>query len=174
MHVEHQSSADLAHLAELISPIGFAMLTNFDAAGALTSRPMAPVRMDAHGAIWFLIDLESTKADRLQVLNLTFTDADHSTYVSLAGHGELDTDRVRIARLWTDAAKPWFPDGPGSVNLALLKFVPHTAEYWDGPRSRIVRSIALVTSKLIGQPVGLGEHGTVTQLTQSRSPAATD
>ena len=174
MNVEHQSSADLAHLAELISPIHFAMLTNFDAAGALTSRPMAPVHMDAQGAIWFLIDLESTKADRLQVLNLTFTDADHSTYVSLAGHGELDTDRVRIARLWTDAARPWFPEGSGSVNLALLKFVPHTAEYWDGPSSRIVRSIALATSKLIGQPIGLGEHGTVTQLTQSHGAVTQD
>ena len=167
MNVENQSSPELAQLAELVSPIPFAMLTNFDAVGSLTSRPMAPVHMDSRGAIWFLIDLESTKADRLQVLNLTFTDAERSVYVSLAGHGELDTDRVRIARLWTNSAMPWFPDGPSSVNLALLKFVPHTAEYWDGPHSRIVRSIALATAKLMRKTVELGEHATLTDLTRS-------
>jgi general stress protein 26 len=159
-----QASPDLSHVATLIEGIGIAMLTTIEADGSLASRPMAALEMDALGALWFFTDLRSSKVEHLRAAGLSFTDADRAIYVSLSGRGEIDTDRGRIQRLWTNFAKPWFPDGPDSPNLALLKFVPDSADYWDGPNSRMARAFGVLASVVAGKPVGMGEHGTHTGL----------
>lgn len=174
MKTATQSHAPLAHIAQLIEDIPIAMLTNVEADGALSSRPMAALEMDASGALWFFTDLRSSKVDRLQALSLSFTDMAQGTYVSLSGRGELDTDRGRIERLWTAFAKPWFPDGPESPNLALLKFVPDAADYWDAPNSKMVRTFGVLASIVAGKPVAMGEHGSHIGLssTTSATPVA--
>lgn len=164
MKTEPQRSAELTQLCELIEDMSVAMLTSLDDQGALVSRPMSPLEMDINGTLWFFTDRRSTKAEHLRVLNLSFTDPAQSTYVSLSGRGELDTDRTHIERLWTPLAKPWFPDGPDSANLTLLKFMPETAEYWDAPDSKMVRMVAMAASMVTGKPIGMGEHDTLTAL----------
>lgn len=159
MKIATQSSAALTHLAKLIEDIPIAMLTTIEVDGTLVSRPMSTLEMDADGALWFFTDTQSSKVNRLGTLNLTFTDQDSAAYVSLSGRGELDTDRIRIRNLWNMAAKPWFPEGPESKNLALLKFIPDSADYWDGPSSKMVRAFGLVASLIAGKPVGMGDHG---------------
>ena len=165
MKIQAQQSAGLRELAQLIEPMSVAMLTGSDGDGMLASRPMSPLEMDADGAIWFFTDARSTKADHLAPLNLGFSDNAASTYVSIAGRGELHTDRETIDRLWSAAARPWFPEGKDSPNLALLKFLPHTAEYWDAPGSRMVRMLAMAASVVAGKPIGMGDHATLTGLT---------
>ncbi len=159
MKIEPQASAELRHVGQLIEGMAIAMLTNIDEAGALTSRPMAALEMDASGALWFFTDLRSAKVEHLRAVNLSFCDGSRGTYVSLSGRGEIDTDRGRIQRLWTVLAKPWFPEGPDSHDLALLKFVPDAADYWDGPHSTMVRAFGVVASIIAGKPVAMGEHG---------------
>lgn len=159
MKLAIQSSADLAHIAKLIEGIPVAMLTTVESDGALVSRPMATLEMDGQGALWFFTDLRSSKIEHLRVVNLSFTDTAHGNYVSLSGRGEIDTDSGRIHRLWTTFAKPWFPEGPDSPNLAMLKFVPDTADYWDGPSSKMIRAFGMIASVVAGKPVGMGEHG---------------
>ena len=124
----------------------------------MASRPMSPLEMDASGAIWLFTDLRSAKVEHLRVVNLAFSDEAGARYVSVSGRGEIETDRARIERLWTPFAKPWFPEGSGSTNLALLKVVPDSVEYWDAPNSKMVRMFAMAASVLAGQPIGLGEH----------------
>lgn len=164
MKIETQTSAEMAELCKLIEPIPVAMLSNIDADGALVSRPMAALEVDAAGAVWFFVDLRSSRVEFLRIVNLSFVDAARGTYVSLSGRGEIRSDRAQIERLWTPMAKPWFPEGPDSRNLALLKFVPHTAEYWDSPHSKMVRLFAMVASVVAGKPIGQGEHATLTDL----------
>ncbi len=164
MKITPQASAELIHVSKLIEDIPIAMMTTVEADGALASRPMAALEMDAQGALWFFTDLRSSKVEHLRVVNLGFTDMAHGAYVSLSGRGEIDTDRGRIERLWTVFAKPWFPDGPDSNNLALLKFVPDAADYWDGPNSKMVRAFGVIASVIAGKPVAMGEHGSHTGL----------
>jgi general stress protein 26 len=164
MKIETQTSADLSHIAHMLDGIRIAMLTTIESDGALASRPMAPLEMDGNGAVWFFTDRRSMKVEHLAVINLAFTDMDRSVYVSLSGAGTIDTDRGRIESLWTPMAKPWFPDGPSSEGLALLKFVPNVAEYWDAPGSRMVRAFTMIASAVTGKPIGMGEHGTHTGL----------
>ncbi len=167
MKIATQTSAELTHVAQLIENIPIAMLTTLDADGALVSRPMTALEMDAQGALWFFIDVQSSKAEHLSAVNLSFTDRDHGDYVSLSGRGDIDTDRARIKSLWTVFAKPWFPSGPDSDNLALLKFVPDTADYWDGPSSKMVRAFGMMASVIAGKPVALGTHGSHSALSAS-------
>ncbi|MBC7682445.1 MAG: pyridoxamine 5'-phosphate oxidase family protein [Ferruginibacter sp.] len=164
MNLEPQSKPELSHIADLIESIHVAMLTTFDQHGALVSQPMAPLEMDGQGALWFFTDQHSEKAEHLQVVNLSFTDLERATYVSISGHGEIIDDREEMQRLWTPMARPWFPDGVDSPNLGLLKIVPHQAEYWDVPHSRMVRMVAMAASAMVGRPVGMGTHETLTDL----------
>jgi general stress protein 26 len=170
MKTSPQASADLTHVAELIDHIPVAMLTTVEADGALSCRPMAVLEMDEYGVLWFFTDLRSSKIDQLRAVNLSFTDRDTATYVSLSGRGEIDTDRRHIQRLWTAMAEPWFPDGPESPNLVLLRIVPDAADYWDGPNSRMVRAFGMIAYIVAGKPVAMGEHGSHTGL--STPPAS--
>jgi general stress protein 26 len=170
MKIHSTPDARLAEIGKLIENFRIAMLTNADDAGALVSHPMAALEMDADGALWFFTDLRSSKLEHLRVANLNFSDADKGTYVSLSGHGEIVVDRERIEQLWTPFAKPWFPDGPESRDLALLKFVPHSAEYWDAPDSKMVRLSAMAASIVAGKPVGLGAHDRLGGLSSGARP----
>lgn len=166
MKTQSQASTDLATLCNLIAPITVAMLTTFDADGTLVSRPMAPLEMDSSGALWFFTDLRSSKVQELRNLNLSFSDAQHASYVSLSGHGEIHMDRTRINRLWSPLARPWFPEGPESPHLGLLKFMPEAAEYWDAPHNQMVRMLAMAASVVAGKPLALGNHDNLSRLSK--------
>ncbi len=169
MKIDPQHSPELIQLGELIEDMSVAMLTTADDDGALVSRPMAPQEMDGDGAIWFFTEKNSEKTQHLETVNLSFTHAAHATYVSVSGYGEIHTNRDHIKRLWTSFVKPWFPAGPDSPNLALFKFMPHAAEYWDAPHSKMVRMFALAASVVAGKPVAMGDHGTLARLSTSKS-----
>lgn len=159
MHIETQTRPDLAHIAQMIDGIHIAMLTTTESDGTLVSRPMTALDMDASGALWFFTDVRSHKLEHLEAVNLAFADVGRGTYVSLSGHAVIDMAREHIERLWTPMAKPWFPQGPDSPTLALLKFMPEMADYWDAPSSKMVRIFGMIASVVTGKPVALGEHG---------------
>jgi general stress protein 26 len=158
MKIETQPSAELFQLGNLIENMSVAMFTTPDSHGELTSRPMAPLEMDSSGAIWFFTDKRSGKVDYLSAVNLSFSDSARASYVSISGHGKIVHDKARIEQLWTPMALPWFQHGPESTNLALLKFVPHRAEYWDTPHSKMVRIFSMAASVMAGKPIGMGVH----------------
>ena len=166
MKIETQRTAELTQLGALIEDMSIAMLTNIHSDGALVSRPMSPLQMDADGVVWFFVDATTTNEKNLRAVNLSFSDEGAATYVSLSGRGEMDLDRARMERMWTQEANLWFPDGPSSPDLALLKVVPHTAEYWDAPHSRMVRMFAMAAAAVTGQRVAMGDHDTLTDLSK--------
>jgi general stress protein 26 len=51
MKIATQTSAELAHVGNLIESIPVAMMTNLDDDGALASRPMTTLEMDVQGAL---------------------------------------------------------------------------------------------------------------------------
>ena len=164
MNIESQKTAELTHLAKLLEDMRCCMLTTVDDENLMVARPMTPQEMCEEGALWFLTDPNSTKMQHLQLMNLAFSDEAQGTYVSISGHGEVVTERARIESSWTPFARPWFPDGVDSTNLALLKFVPHVAEYWDAPNSKMVRMFAAAITIAAAKPIGMGEHGNLSVL----------
>lgn len=164
MDIQTQSTPERSKLAELIKGVSTTMLTFINSQGALISQPMGPIAMDGEGVIWFFTDIDSEKVQHLDALNLTYSAEGDGTYVSISGKGELDTDLARKQELWTPFVKPWFPEGPESPNLVLLKFIPHTAEYWDSPHSKVVRLFAMGASIAAAKPIGLGDHARLNDL----------
>lgn len=171
MKTEKQTSPERTQLCQLIQHLTVTMLTTVDDSGMLISRPMSPLLLDSSGALWFFTDVRSEKVKQLECINLNFIDSTRATYVSLSGYGEIITQRSYIDRLWTPFAKPWFPEGPDSSNLALLKFVPDMAEYWDSSHCRMVRMLALAASVVAGKPIAMGEHEKISEFSESSMPA---
>ncbi len=169
---EKQTSPERTHLCQLIQHMTVAMLTTVDDNGTLISRPMSPLLLDGSCALWFFTDLRSGKVKQIDAMNLNFIDSTRATYVSLSGSGEIITERSYIDRLWTPFAKPWFPDGPDSDQLGLLKFVPEIAEYWDSSHCKMVRMLALMASVVAGKPIAMGEHEIITELSMAPRKSA--
>lgn len=161
MKIEAQKTDGLTQLANLLENMTVCMLSTIDDESLIVSKPMSPIEMCEQGAIWFLTDVHSTKAGHLQVMNLAFSNESQGTYVSISGYGETVTDHARIEALWTPFARPWFPEGVDSAHLSALKFVPHIAEYWDAPNSKMVRMFAMAASIVAAKPIGMGEHGNI-------------
>lgn len=157
MKIEDQVLPAMKKVAELIKDVRTVMLTSSEP-GHLHSRPMTPLKLEADGSVWMFTSRDAFEGVPGNV-NLAFADHDHGSYVSLEGAAQLVDDRQRIHELWTLAAKPWFPDGPDSPDLILLKVETHEVAYWDSPGSKVVRALAMAASVVAGKPVGLGEHG---------------
>lgn len=167
MKIHTQDHADLARLADKLSHARVLMLTRTSPQGELFSHPMTPLEMDRSGAIWFFVSRpahDQQHAAGAENSSLGFSDESRSDYVSISGRCEVLVDAERAKQLWTPMAKPWFPDGPESPGLALLRFVPLSAEYWDAPGSKVVQLLALGASIAAGRPIGMGEHGRLDRL----------
>lgn len=133
MQIAIQPNAELAQLGAQISHMPVAMLHHLDARGALHSRPIVPAALDGQGALWFYSDLGTARAEYLRVISVSFSDPQRAAYVSISARGEIVTDRAQIDRLWSPHMASWFPAGPASADVALLRVVPTAAEVWNAP-----------------------------------------
>lgn len=158
MKIRQQTHPQLARLAELVEPIDVAMLTTRARNDELMSRPMTPLEMDEAGQFWFFTTRDSEVFDGRGPVGLAFVDPAKSVYVSVAGEAALVEDRERMRALWTAMARPWFPQGPDSPELALLCIRPLSADTWEGPQSKVLRVLAMAASVAAARPIGLGDH----------------
>jgi general stress protein 26 len=127
---------DIEKLAEIISGIRVAMLTSIDEDGALLSRPMATQDSGFDGALWFFTRSDSAKIESYSQgkhVNVTYSDAEHQRYTSVAGTADLVTDREIIRDLWRPRYSTWFKGGVDDPSIVLIKIAVEKAEYWSGP-----------------------------------------
>lgn len=152
-----------AKVRELIDDIRIGMITNVDGpAGRLVSRPMAVQEVEDDGTLWFFTSETADKAQQIgshPLVNVAF--ASRGSWVSLAGRAEIVEDRAKIHDLWNSAAEAWFPDGPDSPDVGLLRVDPDSAEYWDSPGGRITSVIAYAKAKVTGSRPDVGDSEVV-------------
>lgn len=161
MKIDPQKNPGMQKVADLIDDIGPGMLTTHDAHGALTSRPMMPLQIDANGSLWFFTRPSPEKQAKSGELNVAFAKPSSASYVSVTGSSEIVYDRAKVDELWSPMAKPWFPDGKEDPSLALLRVDVETAEYWDSNSSSMVRLISMATAAITGNTPDMGENATV-------------
>ncbi len=155
---------DLKKVDELIKGIRIAMLTTVDEDGSLHSRPMALQEEAFDGDIWFFTDEKSGKVfeiDKDHRVNVAFSDPAHNRYVSASGLAELTTDKAKIHAKWKPALKAWFPDGPDTPGIALLKIKVSGLQYWDAPNNAMVHLYGVVKATLTGKRASPGENETI-------------
>lgn len=117
---------------DLLNQFDTAMLASQDRQNGFHARPMQVAQVDSDGTLWFLTGWDTPKIREIdfnhQVL-LTFQDKNH--YVSLTGQATLVRSHEKVADLWREAFKVWFPQGKDDPNLALIRVTPEYGEYWD-------------------------------------------
>lgn len=166
METKKQQNPQLEKVKNIIGDIRIAMLTTLDVDGYLVSRPMACMEMDAQGDCWFFTQKSSPKVAQIdqheQQVNLSFADADKASFVSIAGIATEQDDRAKIDELWSDMAKPWFPQGKDDPQLTLLRVTPHLVEYWDSNDSHLVRYVEMARAVITGDRYEAGENQKIT------------
>jgi general stress protein 26 len=140
---------------ELVKGIRVAMLTTFDRAGALHSRPLTVQKVDS-GVVWFLVDAHTGWLnDDLEVVNVAFADGD--TWVSATGSAELVLDLNVMEDLGDPVSDAWFSE---EATPAALRVDVRRADYWDAP-GRLVQLVHMGKSVLTQQPPALGDRGVI-------------
>jgi general stress protein 26 len=131
---------DQLHLQELVSRAQLAMLTTVTSDGRHVSRPMALQKSEFDGDLWFFAYEDSAVVAQVRAepeVNVSFTDQRNSSWTSVAGRAEVVHDRTKADDLYGPALKIWFPDGPETPGLTLIKVHADSAQYWEGPSSTI-------------------------------------
>ena len=149
-------------IADLLEKIDTAMLTTVGPDGFLVSRPLSTRASSFDGKrVWFFTEADSPKVAEIArhpKVNLAYASSDRNTYVSLAGTAEVNRDRRRIGRLWTDAMKAFFPNGKDDPNLVLLEVQVRSIEYWDGPGSLVGKLVGFVVARVTGDEEHMGDN----------------
>lgn len=162
-----QDNEAFGQLSRLLEPLTLAMLTSVDVDGALVSRPMAPLELDADGSLWFFTDKRSAKIDQLSSVNLSFVDPARGVYLSLSGHAQMFGNHERTEPHWAIYTRPWSREEPDSPHMGLMKFVPAIGDCWDAAQNRMVRFLAVTAEMIDGESPVAGEPMTSTPATRS-------
>ena len=151
-----------AKVAELIKDIRICMLTTADDDGHLVSRPMAVQQTEFDGDLWFVTDGDARKVDQIQHgtrVNAAFASRD--SWLSVAGNAEPVHDDAKARELWNPSLEAWFPDGPTTPGLTLVKVHADTAEYWDSPGGKVATLLSYAKAKATGTRFEGGENEVV-------------
>jgi len=150
----------------IISEIRTCMFCTIDDEGKMNARPMQTAKYDEHGNIWFFTDKNTAKVTDLENQNsimLTYAKPSSNTYLSIAGKAVLNDDMDNKKALFNNFTKAWFPNGPESEDLILLKFMPDAAEFWDSSDSKLVQLFKIGKAVVKGEKYETNEedHGNI-------------
>jgi general stress protein 26 len=155
----------LAKIQDIIKEIRIAMLSSTGEDGRIYSRPMATQESRFQGELWFLTRKDSGKVDEIRHdshVNVTYADTKNSTFVSLSGRADVNSDRSKIHELWNPLYKAWFPNGEEDPEIAVLRVVVEDAEYWDAPSNALARNYQVLKAVVTKGSSPVGEHAHVT------------
>lgn len=169
MSDDQSGAGNLKKLAELIKDIRVAMMHTYRAGAAFDAsaehvRPMYTQKIDPDtftGELYFFTDFSSAKVGELransQVL-LTYSAASGDRFVVARGVATCERDTAKATELWNIHAKGWWPEGPASPELVVIRVEITDAEYWDGP-NKLAYAMKLLSAVASGKRIeGYGEH----------------
>ena len=119
-------------LRELLSDFDSAMLVTRTATGQLRSRPMAVADVEPGGCLWFVTERHSGKLEEIaRDDHVNVAMQSRWKFVSISGRAVAVDDARKVAEVWNEAWRVWFPGGKDDPNLVLLKVQGDEGEYWD-------------------------------------------
>lgn len=119
-------------LVDLLHDFDTAMLVTRGEDGAMDARPMAVVKVEDDGQLWFVTDRHSGKiADLKFDSEVAITMQRSNRFVSLSGTATIVDDQPTLDALWQETWRVWFPEGKASESIILIRIQPTQGEYWD-------------------------------------------
>lgn len=155
---------DFNKLLNLIEAQKSVMLTTKQNDGFLKARPMWISQLDKDGTIWFFNNENSCKANEIKEnpqVNLSFTNANNSEYVTYSGVAEIVTDESKIKELMNPVVETWFPEGVDHPSISLLKVTFEKGAYWISEESTLRKAFEVTKALLTGNQANIGEHESV-------------
>jgi general stress protein 26 len=157
-------TVDTSKLWDLIKDIRFAMFTSRHGDGQLHSRPMTTQNGGGEkgGVLWFFMSRSSAPVADLEdhpEVNVTYSDPDRDSYVSISGSARVVEDFERKQAMWTTTSQAWFPGGPADPDLVLVAVLIAEAEYWDAESNHAVQLFRMGKAAVAGRaPDPMGQQ----------------
>ena len=79
--------SDAEKLGELIKDVRIAMLTTVRRDGTLHTRPLATLKYENDGELWFFTSVDSAKVDEIEddlLVSVAYADTDQNVYVAVS------------------------------------------------------------------------------------------
>lgn len=149
---------------ELLKGTKIAMMATHGEGGIMHARPMATNTAEFDGTLWFFTDTNSPKVQEIRdnpETLLTYSDESNQNYVSVQGRASLVNDRAKVAELWVEPLRVWFPKGKDDPDILLVKIDVDSAEYWDSPSSTMVHLYGYAKALATGERPHPGDSATV-------------
>lgn len=126
-----RSAETVSHLVAMLRDFDEATLVTRSRGGSLHGRPMSIAQVDDNVTLWFITSFASAKVGEVADDGRSMVTLQSSSrFICLNGNAELVFDQQRIRKLWRDTFAVWF-DGESDPEIALVRFQPFDAEYWD-------------------------------------------
>lgn len=131
-----ERSATISKVAEMMRDIDFCMFTTSSATGRLRSRPMSNNgEVEFDGEVWFFSGANTRKIADLEAeprVQLSYAVPDEFKFIAMTGEAAIVRDVAKKQELWIKDLERWFPAGPESADVVLIKVRPTTVAYWVG------------------------------------------
>lgn len=121
------------HFISLLKKFHTAMLVTHTGEHGFHARPMAIAKVEDDGRMWFFTAANTAKVHEIEndsQVHLTAQDGD-SAFLALNGRATLIGDREKIAELWSEPFRVWFPGGQDDPSIELIVVRPVLGEFWD-------------------------------------------
>ena len=132
---------DIKDVADTLKDVDFVMLNTHTDGGQIAGRPMSNNRdVEFDGDSWFFVDAESrTFQDVQRDPKVTLSAQGNKgllgkppVFLSIEGQAEIIQDKATLAQHWTSDLERWWPSGPETPGVALIKVRATRIHYWDG------------------------------------------
>ena len=123
-------------IADLMRQLDFCMFATRAADGRMHARPMSNNgEVEFDGDVWFFSGADTRKVAEIEAdahVQLSYADITTFRFLSLSGDAAIVRDPKQKRALWMSELERWFPDGPESEGVVLIRVTPSVVAYWNG------------------------------------------
>lgn len=119
-----------------------------------SARPMACLKADEEGNLWFLSANDSHKNHEMELdpfVQVLFQGSKHSDFLSVYGIADISKDKAIIDEIWTPLAKTWFTEGKDDPRISVIKVSVTQGHYWDNKHGNAIALVKMAIGAIIGQ-----------------------
>lgn len=128
------TSASLQTIARKMKNLDLCMLVTQDGRGSLHARPMSNNgKVSYDGNSWFFSYAGTQKVRQIEndpKVSLIFQSKD-KLFIACYGNASIVREQDILEEKWLDELNMWFPEGPQTPGLCLIKVTASRVHFWE-------------------------------------------
>lgn len=142
------------------NPIG--MLTTQTFSGELMCRPMTIMQVEDDGQMWIITSTDNALVEEIDDdLEVGISFSGSGEWLSLRGEATVIRSVPKATDLWNEAVQVFFPDGPESEQVALIRIRPDGGQYWTSPGGLVATAFKWAKARITGEVIDAGGSQTL-------------